>query len=353
MSSWFSFWRVQTKLEECTGPFSVGCSDFMCAKDESTGFSTEGGSFIRFFYPAEKTAGTLDKSKRCFWIPRQEYASGLVNFMKLPGWVLGRFFYWCVGSLQIPAIYNAPLCKPAGEDQLLPCVIFSHGLGGNRLIYNTYCCELASQGCLVACVEHRDESASATYILKKNDGDGNMTEEWIQYHHLQESDNEFEFRNRQVHIRANECVRAHNILENIQSGHFPTNLFQENSILQQLKGRLDLKRVAMVGHSFGGATTVLSLAKDKRFRCGVALDVWMLPLGKGIFSYDLDQPLLFVNSQQFHCWDQNVDPLKKFISNKPGLLSYHCLFFPLLRTNFSISWLESKVLPIGAHLHCV
>lgn len=85
----------------------------------------------------------------------------------------------------------------------------------------------------------------------------------------------------------------------------------------------------------------------------MALDVWMLPLGKGIFSYDLDQPLLFVNSQQFHRWDQNVDPLKKFISNKPGLLSYHCLFFPLLRTNFSISWLESKVLPIRAHLHCV
>ena len=85
----------------------------------------------------------------------------------------------------------------------------------------------------------------------------------------------------------------------------------------------------------------------------MALDVWMLPLGKGIFSYDLDQPLLFVNSQQFHCWDQNVDPLKKFISNKPGLLSHHCLFFPLLRTNFSISWLESRVLPIRAHLHYV
>ena len=85
----------------------------------------------------------------------------------------------------------------------------------------------------------------------------------------------------------------------------------------------------------------------------MALDVWMLPLGKGIFNYDLDQPLLFVNSQQFHCWDQNVDPLKKFISNKTGLLSYYCLFFPLLRTNFSISWLESRVLPIRAHLHYV
>lgn len=63
-----------------------------------------------------------------------------------------------LGSLHIPAVYNAPLFKPADdslEGQSLPCVVFSHGLGGNRLIYSTYCCELASQGCLVACVEHR------------------------------------------------------------------------------------------------------------------------------------------------------------------------------------------------------
>ena len=32
------------------------------------------------------------------------------------------------------------------------------------------------------------------------------------------------------------------------------------------KGRLDLNKVAIVGHSFGGATTAMSLAKDKRFR---------------------------------------------------------------------------------------
>lgn len=98
MSSLFSFWRVKTKFEDCTGPFSVGCMDFMCAKDDSAGVTTEAGSFIRFFYPSEKTAGTLDESEKCLWIPRQEYTSGLINFMKLPVWLLGRVFYWIVGG---------------------------------------------------------------------------------------------------------------------------------------------------------------------------------------------------------------------------------------------------------------
>jgi len=50
----------------------------------------------------------------------------------------------------------------------------------------------------------------------------------------------------------------------------------------------------------------------------VALDVWMLPLGEEIFNYDIDQPLLFVNSQAFHRWRENMDPLKKLINKKPG-----------------------------------
>ena len=63
------------------------------------------------------------------------------------------------GSLRIPAVYNAPVYKPSNyslEMQSLPCVVFSHGLGGNRLLYSTYCCDLASHGCFVACVEHRE-----------------------------------------------------------------------------------------------------------------------------------------------------------------------------------------------------
>ena len=100
MSSWFSFWRMKTKFEDCTGPFSVGCMDFMCAKEDSAGVTTDAGSFIRFFFPSEKTvtAETLDESETCLWIPRQEYTSGLIDFMSLPVWLLGRVFHWTVGG---------------------------------------------------------------------------------------------------------------------------------------------------------------------------------------------------------------------------------------------------------------
>lgn len=61
----------------------------------------------------------------------------------------------CLGHVRIPAIQNAPLLPSTNDGEGFPCIVFSHGLGGNRLMYSTYCCELASQGCVVAIVEHR------------------------------------------------------------------------------------------------------------------------------------------------------------------------------------------------------
>ena len=58
----------------------------------------------------------------------------------------------------MPAVYNAPILKPISgspERESLPCIVFSHGLGGNRLVYSHFCCDLASRGCLVAAIEHR------------------------------------------------------------------------------------------------------------------------------------------------------------------------------------------------------
>ena len=57
----------------------------------------------------------------------------------------------------------------------------------------------------------------------------------------------------------------------------------------------------------------------------------MLPLGEEIFKYDVDQPLFFINTQAFHRWKENIEPLKNFINKKPGKrsyleTSYYCAF---------------------------
>ena len=41
--------------------------------------------------------------------------------------------------------------------------------------------------------------------------------------------------NLQVHKRSDECIHAHNLLEMIHAGKFLPNLFNDTSILQELK----------------------------------------------------------------------------------------------------------------------
>lgn len=49
-------------------------------------------------------------------------------------------------------------------------------------------------------------------------------------------------------------------------------------------------------------------------RCGIALDVWMLPVGDDIYQNSVQQPLLFINSEKFQ-WAENILKIKRLISN--------------------------------------
>lgn len=80
-------------------------------------------------------------------------------------------FYICTillftaGSM-INATYKAPLkyhSKLAnGSMKKYPVAVLSHGLGGNRCLYSATSIGLASNGYVVASVEHRDHSASTS-----------------------------------------------------------------------------------------------------------------------------------------------------------------------------------------------
>ncbi|XP_059212492.1 platelet-activating factor acetylhydrolase isoform X2 [Centropristis striata] len=293
------------------GPNAVGCTDFMMDH-------TVKGTFFRLYYPCQET----ENGEKPDWVPCKEYFNGLADFMKINRSLSERIFNHLFGSFKIPAYLNAPF----KSNEKCPVVIFSHGLGAFRTLYSAICAELASQGFIVASVEHRDESASATfYFREKTESEknknvtktsapaqDNLVKEWMYYRSLQHGESEFPLRNKQVKQRADECILALDKLFEINSGIPVENVLQTQFDWTTLENSMDLCRIAAVGHSFGGATVVEALCKEVKFKCGVALDAWMFPLDDEIFPR-VKQPIFFINSEKFQ-WAGNISRMKKLDS---------------------------------------
>ncbi|XP_073348653.1 platelet-activating factor acetylhydrolase isoform X1 [Pagrus major] len=294
------------------GPNAVGCTDFMMDH-------TAQGSFFRLYYPCQET----EKAEKPDWVPCREYFNGLADFMKINRTLSERIFNYLFGSFKIPANLDAPF-KSNGK---CPVVIFSHGLGAFRTLYSAICAELASRGFIVASVEHRDQSASATYYFREkteseraNDNvpktsasaQDSMVREWIYYRALQHGESEFPLRNKQVKQRADECILALDRLTQINSGIPVQNVLHTKFDWTTLENSMDLCRIAAMGHSFGGATVIEALCKEVKFKCGVALDAWMFPLDDEIFPR-VKQPIFFINSEKFQ-WAGNISRMKKLDS---------------------------------------
>ncbi|NXT18167.1 PAFA2 acetylhydrolase, partial [Syrrhaptes paradoxus] len=275
------------------GPHGVGCTDVMVGH-------TQQGLFLRLFYPSLPRAG----AERPLWIPRPEYCSGLADFAlrsRCPPSQLSPI----PGSSRVPVSWNGTF-KPCSSGY--PLIIFSHGLGAFRTLYSSICSELASWGFVVAVLEHRDHSAALTYFCLGEAG----TEEWIPYRRVPQGQKEFYFRNKQVHQRAEECVRALRLFQDISSGKSVPNVLPQDFDLSVLKDSVDVTKVAVMGHSFGGVTAVLALVKEPSFRCAVALDAWMFPLENALYP-EVPKPVLFINTETFQT-PESIAKMKRLSS---------------------------------------
>lgn len=294
------------------GPNAVGCTDFMMDH-------TAQGSFFRLYYPCQEP----EKGEKPDWVPCREYFNGLADFMKINRTLSERIFNYLFGSFKIPAYLDAPF-KSNGK---CPVVVFSHGLGAFRTLYSAICAELASQGFIVVSVEHRDQSASATFYFREKpeseranenlpktsaSAQDNLAKEWMYYRPLQHGESEFPLRNKQVKQRADECILALDKLTEINSGIAVHNVLQTRFDWTTLENSMDLCRTAAMGHSFGGATVIEALCKEVKFKCGIALDAWMFPLDDEIFPR-VKQPIFFINSEKFQ-WAGNISRMKKLDS---------------------------------------
>lgn len=270
--------KGQAKIPKGSGPYPVGCTDLMSDY-------TKQSTFLRLYYPSQD-----NDHPDTVWIPNKEYFDGLSKFLGTY-WLMGNVLSFLFGSKTTPASWNAPV--RTGEKY--PLIVLSHGLGALRTIYSAIGNDLASHGFIVATVEHRDGSASATYYFNDQSDAEIGNKSWLYLRTLQQGENEMLLRNSQVQQRSKECSQA---LDVILSGMPVKNVLNLDFDIQQLRDSIDRDKIAIMGHSFGGATVIQALHDDQRFRCGIALDAWMLPLDDEICS-KFSQPLFFINSERF------------------------------------------------------
>ncbi|TAL29244.1 MAG: hypothetical protein EPN98_20510 [Phenylobacterium sp.] len=187
------------------------------------------------------------------WYPAAAARGRKVAYMdglgRLPGSVYGlpRFIFRRFGETDTHAALDAPVSTGQAR---WPVVIFSPGYGAPRAVYAGLLADLASQGYVVVALDHPYESAIVQLADGRVVGPAPFQAR---------GDTGVPHMERQVLVRAAD-VRF--VLDRLARGDG----------LGPLSRRLDLTRVAAIGHSFGGATAVLIASRDARIRAAADID---------------------------------------------------------------------------------
>lgn len=160
----------------------------------------------------------------------------------IPGFLLHRY-----DQIDTHAEAAAPLAQ---ADQPWPVVIFSPGYGAPRAIYTGLATRLASRGFVVFVLDHPYESG----VTRLPDGRVVGTLEIFPP-------------DRTRYMPDQQIVRTADIRFVIDQ------LARPEALSPQLRGgRIEALRVAVIGHSFGGAASVMALSEDPRVVAAANID---------------------------------------------------------------------------------
>ncbi|WP_433945901.1 alpha/beta hydrolase family protein [Paenibacillus sp. SN-8-1] len=247
------------KFEAPTGSYAVGTVQYHW-KDSARDRELN----IQVWYPADHTEG---KSHAPYSPDLSDLAKGLSQTYSIP-----RFLFDYIGLVQTPAYLNAPISHRKAN---YPVILFSHGFPGGRYTSTFQTTELASHGFIVISVEHTDGSLTTVFPGGKYIGvDPNLPH----YADLTAWDQLVN----NIWVKDTEFVIDK--LEQINRDD-PQNIFA---------GRLDLQRIGMLGHSFGGANAAQVMLEDPRIRAAINMDGTFF--GTGDLSHGLPRPFLFMSS---------------------------------------------------------
>ncbi|MGW4254980.1 alpha/beta hydrolase family protein [Streptomyces californicus] len=203
---------------------------------------------VQLWYPAGRGQGD---ARRAPYLGRTEaeartVSAALADYSGVPGFLLDG-----LPRARTHAVPGAPVAEDGGP---FPVVLFSPGLGGVRTQNTAWAEELASHGYVVAAVDHPYDAAAVVL------SDGRILRTRVTATGDPAKDEALAVgwtRTRAADLRA-----VLSRLERAGSGGADG----------PLAGRLDTGRVAVAGHSIGGAAALVAAREDARFDAVVDLD---------------------------------------------------------------------------------
>ncbi|SHN39211.1 Platelet-activating factor acetylhydrolase, isoform II [Cryptosporangium aurantiacum] len=219
---------------------------------------------VQLWYPAQESpAGT----QRAQYLGRTEHeartvSAALARQVGLPGFLVDG-----VPRARTRSVVNAPVAGGSGR---FPIVLFSPGSGGVRTQNTAWAEELASHGYVVAALDHPYDSAAVVLA------DGRTIYATIASTGDQDKDEKLSVG--WTAVRAADLRFVLTQLDQLGRGE----------TTGPLTGRLDTSRVAVTGHSMGGAAALQAARQDRRFDVVIDLDGYP----HGPTSPSLHQPTL-------------------------------------------------------------
>ncbi|TVX92075.1 alpha/beta hydrolase family protein [Paenibacillus agilis] len=264
-----------------TGPYQVGTETFhWIDKSRPETFTATQKDhrelMIQVWYPTKATNAT--HKRQLFSDDPQTHAKAFESYAQIPASLSMPIFLSTTHSL-----IKAPIVE---NKQKYPVLIFSHGFGARNDSYRFLVEPLASQGYIVVSVQHTYNSfltqfptgKVAPFIGSEMDSTSYMdqliTNVWVK---------DIQF-----------------VLDRLEQ------LSQKYSY--PIWKQLDLKRIGMLGHSFGGATAAQVMLVDSRVKAGLNMDGSFY--GKVIPDTGIPGPFLFMGAADADGLAnfENIDP---------------------------------------------
>ena len=184
--------------------------------------------------------------------------------------------------------------------QKYPLIIFSHGLGGMKNQNSIQVEKLVSQGYIVIAPDHSYDANITIF----NDGEvapfkSSEYDPKIKY----TIEDFYSYRIPQIKTRSADLSFIINTIEKFQS-----------LVDRTVWHMIDLNKIGVFGHSFGGGTSLLTSYNDNRIDAAIALDGWIEPIPNDVVNLGIKKPFLYIGRTE---WEDTLNyyKLNKLIEN--------------------------------------